>query len=274
MNIIQAIILGIIQGLTEFLPVSSSGHLEIGKAILHVQLEEDLGFTVMVHLATVLSTITVFFQEIKEIFSGVFKFKWNTETKYASKLILSAIPVLIVGLFFEEQVESLFTREQNIGGAVHSHGNLIIVGGALLLTSLLLALTTLIKPGKERKIPFSDAFIMGVAQAFAVIPGLSRSGSTIATGLLLGNKREEVARFSFLMVLIPIIGASLLMIMDWIEVGHTGTAILPLIVGFISAYISGFLACKWMISIVKKGKLIWFAAYCAIVGVISIIAAL
>ncbi|MCF8227137.1 MAG: undecaprenyl-diphosphate phosphatase [Bacteroidales bacterium] len=259
MSIVQAIILGIIQGLTEFLPVSSSGHLELGKALLDVELEENLGFTVMVHLATVLSTITVFLKEIRELVSGFFRFRWNNEMKYVLKILLSAVPVLFAGLFFEEEVESLFS------------GNLMIVGGALLVTATLLAATSFIKAGVSKKIPFSDAFIMGIAQAFAVIPGLSRSGSTIATGLLLKNKREDVARFSFLMVLIPIIGASLLKILDWSESGVAETGVLPLAAGFIAAYISGFLACKWMINIVKKGRLIWFALYCAVVGILSII---
>lgn len=271
MSIIQAIILGIIQGLTEFLPVSSSGHLEIGKALLNVQIEEDLGFTVIVHLATVLSTITVFFTDIKGLASGLFRFKWNDEMRYVLKIILSSIPVLIVGLFFQDEVEALFTRNKDLSGDSVHHFNLILVGAALLFTASLLALTTLIKPGEKKHIPFLDAFVMGIAQAFAVIPGLSRSGSTIAAGLLMKNKREEVARFSFLMVLIPIIGASGLMVLDWIEAGTTGTGVLPLVVGFIASYVSGFFACRWMINIVKKGKLIWFAVYCAVVGVISIL---
>lgn len=259
MNIIEAIILGIIQGLTEFLPVSSSGHLEIGKILLNINVEENLGFTVIVHFATVLSTITVFFKEIRSIGTGVLKFTWNNDTQYVGKILLSAIPVLIVGLLFEDEVEGLFT------------GNLTLVGSALLFTAILLGLTSFVKVEHKKRIPFLDAFIMGIAQALAVIPGLSRSGSTIATGLLLKNNKEDVAKFSFLMVLIPIIGATFLKVLDWIEVGTTDTAILPLIVGFITAYLSGFLACKWMIGLVKKGKLIWFAIYCAIIGIVSII---
>lgn len=258
MSLIESIILGIIQGLTEFLPVSSSGHLEIGKALLNVELEENLGFTVIVHFATVLSTITVFFKEIKILIADVFKFQWNSSTQYFVKILLSMIPVLIVGVFFQDQVEALFT------------GKLILVGAALLLTAILLFLTTLIKTEGRKKIPFGDAFIMGIAQAFAVIPGLSRSGSTIASGLLLKNKRDEVARFSFLMVLIPIIGAALLKLLDWSDSPANNTDILPLIAGFFAAFISGYLACKWMINIVKKGKLIWFAIYCALIGLISI----
>lgn len=265
MSIIEAIILGIIQGLTEFLPVSSSGHLEIGKAILGVNITEDLGFTVMVHFATVLSTITVFFSEIRKLLAGLFKFSWNEETKYISKLLFSAIPVLIVGILFEDQVELIFSR---------SDSTLIYVGIALLVTATLLFLTGLIKPGKQKNLPFSDAFIIGVAQAMAVIPGLSRSGSTIATGLLLKNNREQVAKFSFLMVLIPIIGASLLKLLEWSGTGTSDTGTASLAAGFIAAYVSGFIACKWMINIVKKGKLIWFAIYCALVGTISILISL
>jgi undecaprenyl-diphosphatase len=262
MRIIEAIILGILQGLTEFLPVSSSGHLEIGKAILGVNIEEDLGFTVLVHFATVLSTITVFFSEIRKLLAGLFKFSWNEETKYISKLLFSAIPVLIVGILLEEEVELLFSK---------SDATLVYVGIALLITAALLALTSLVQPGKHKNLPFSDAFIIGIAQALAVIPGLSRSGATIATGLLLKNNREQVARFSFLMVLVPIIGASLLKLLDWSGSGTSDTSALSLAAGFIAAYISGFLACKWMINIVKRGKLIWFAIYCSVVGLISII---
>ncbi|MDA3822940.1 MAG: undecaprenyl-diphosphate phosphatase [Bacteroidales bacterium] len=271
MSLIEAIILGIIQGLTEFLPVSSSGHLEIGKALLNVQLEEDLGFTVIVHLATVLSTITVFYKEIKNLSVGILKFKWNSEMKYGLKIIIAALPVLVVGLFFKDEVESLFTHNKDVMDGSGRQYNLVLVGSALLLTATLLGVTSFIKPGQKKRIPYLDTFIMGIAQAFAVIPGLSRSGSTIAAGLLMKNNREEVAQFSFLMVLIPILGASGLMILDWIEAGTTSTGILQLSAGFITAYVSGFIACKWMINIVKKGKLIWFAIYCAVIGVISIL---
>ena len=262
MSLIEAIILGIIQGLTEFLPVSSSGHLEIGKALLGVEIEESLGFTVLVHMATVLSTITVFYSEIKALLAGIFRFKWNDEMRYGAKLIFSAIPVLVVGLFFESEVEILFNRNGT---------GLVLVGIALLGTSLLLGLTYFIKTHSQRRISFSNAFIMGLAQALAVIPGLSRAGATIATGLLLKNNKEEVARFSFLMVLLPIIGASLLKLLDWSAEGSPETDILPLVAGFFAAYISGFLACKWMIKIVTKGKLIWFAIYCLAIGLIAII---
>ncbi len=255
----EALILGLVQGLTEFLPVSSSGHLEIGKVLLNVEVKESLTFTVLVHFATVLSTITVFHKEIKNLSIGLFQFKWNEETKYVSKILVSMIPVLIVGILFREEVESLFS------------GNLRLVGGALLLTALLLISTQLVKPGKK-KIPFLDAFLMGIAQAIATVPGISRSGATIATGLLLKNERSDVAKFSFLMVLIPIIGAALLDILSMSSSpSETGIATGSLIIGFLAAYLSGYLACTWMINLVKKGKLYWFAIYCAIVGIVSII---
>jgi undecaprenyl-diphosphatase len=259
MTWIQALILGLVQGLTEFLPVSSSGHLEIGKVLLDVEVKENLGFTLLVHFATVLSTITVFFQDIWKLFNGLLLFKWNKETVYVSKLLVSMIPVLIVGFVFREQLESLYS------------GKLVLVGSALMVTALLLISTQLVKPGKKQ-IPFLDAFIMGIAQSLAMIPGISRSGATISAGLLLKNGRSEVARFSFLMVLLPIIGGAFL---DILSISSTGSeaVISPgaLLIGFISAYLSGFLACRWMINLVKKGNLYWFAIYCAVVGFLSII---
>jgi undecaprenyl-diphosphatase len=259
MTWLEALILGLVQGLTEFLPVSSSGHLEIGKVLLNIEVKEDLVFTVMVHFATVLSTITVFFQDIRKLFAGLFRFQWNEETRYISKILISMVPVLIVGILFREEVESLFT------------GNLLLVGGALIVTALLLVSTQLVRPG-TRKIPFLDAFLMGIAQAVATIPGISRSGATISTGLLLKNDRSEVAQFSFLMVLLPIIGAALLDILTMkSSTASAGISASSLIVGFVAAYLSGYLACRWMISLVKRGNLYWFAIYCAAVGIISII---
>ena len=259
MTWLEALILGLVQGLTEFLPVSSSGHLEIGKVLLNIEVKEDLVFTVMVHFATVLSTITVFFQDIRKLFAGLFRFQWNEETRYISKILISMVPVLIVGILFREEVESLFT------------GNLLLVGGALIVTALLLVSTQLVRPG-TRKIPFLDAFLMGIAQAIATIPGISRSGATISTGLLLKNDRSEVAQFSFLMVLLPIIGAALLdMLTMKSSTASAGISASSLIVGFVAAYLSGYLACRWMISLVKRGNLYWFAIYCAAVGIISII---
>jgi undecaprenyl-diphosphatase len=259
MTWIEALILGLIQGLTEFLPVSSSGHLEIGKVLLNVEVKEDITFTVLVHFATVLSTITVFFGEIKGLTKGLFAFKWNSETKYVTRILISMIPVLIVGVLFKDEVESLFS------------GNLHLVGVALLVTAALLISTQLVKAG-NKKIPIPDALLMGIAQAIAVIPGISRSGATISTGLLLKNDRSEVARFSFLMVLIPIIGAALLDILSFSSSGgEPAISASSLIIGFLAAYISGFMACTWMIRLVKKGNLYWFAIYCAVIGVISIV---
>lgn len=255
----EALILGLVQGLTEFLPVSSSGHLEIGKVLLNVEVQESLSFTVLVHFATVLSTITVFYKDILKLFAGLFQFKWNAETKYLSKILLSVVPVLIVGLLFWDEVESFFS------------GNLVLVGSALLVTSLLLISTQLVKPG-NRKIPYLDALLMGFAQVLAIVPGISRSGATISTGLLLKNGRSDVAQFSFLMVLLPIIGAALLDILSMSSSSSdVGISAGSLIIGFLAAYLSGYLACTWMINLVKKGNLYWFAIYCAIVGLISII---
>ncbi|MEA3504305.1 MAG: undecaprenyl-diphosphate phosphatase [Bacteroidota bacterium] len=252
----EALILGIVQGLTEFLPVSSSGHLELGKVILGVEGKESLLFTVVVHGATVLSTIVVFRKDILELIKGFFRFKWNFEMQYIVKIIISMIPVLIVGLFFKEFVEEFFT------------GNILFVGSMLLVTATLLALTHFWKP-KEKDISFYDSLIIGIAQAFAVLPGVSRSGSTIATGLLLGNKKGLIAKFSFLMVLAPIIGANILDLSD-ASSSINSIGIVPLSVGFIAAFLSGLAACTWMINIVKKGSLIYFAIYCAIIGFTAI----
>jgi undecaprenyl-diphosphatase len=259
MDILQALILGIIQGLTEFLPVSSSGHLEIGKVLLGVNVEETLSFSIAVHGATVLSTIVVFRNDIVSIIKGLLRFAWNEETRLVAMIVFSMLPVAIVGVFFKDQVETLFT------------GNLLLVGSMLLVTATLLALSSLITHKKEKPIGFFDALVIGVAQAVAVIPGISRAGATIATGLMLGKNKPEVARFSFLMVLIPILGANLLDIAKGDFSSDAGTSFLPLIVGFIAAFIVGFLACKWMVSLIKRGKLFWFAIYCTVVGLVSII---
>ncbi|MEL7588800.1 MAG: undecaprenyl-diphosphate phosphatase [Prolixibacteraceae bacterium] len=260
MTTFQAFLLGIIQGLTEFLPVSSSGHLELGHIVLDIHGHENLLFAVVVHGATVLSTLVVFKKDIVQLFSGVFAFKWNEETRHALLLLLSVVPVAVVGLFFREEVESLFT------------GNLFFVGLMLLVTAGLLALTRFVRPGKK-KIGWTDALIIGVAQAIAVLPGISRSGSTIATGLLLGKRKEDMARFSFLMVIFPIICANLLDISSGKLSDENTIGFIPLAVGFAAAFLSGLLACKWMINIVKKGKLIYFAIYCLIIGLIAIFAA-
>jgi undecaprenyl-diphosphatase len=258
MTWIEAMILGLVQGLTEFLPVSSSGHLEIGKVLLNVEVQDDLTFTVIVHFATVMSTITVFYADIRDLTRGLFAFRWNAETQYVLRILVSMIPVLVVGIFFREEVESLFS------------GNLRLVGIALLFTAGWLISTHLVKPG-EKKIPFIDAFLIGIAQAVAVVPGISRSGATISAGLLLRNARVEVARFSFLMVLIPIIGATLLDIIAFTpSPEEPSVSVMALIIGFFSAYLSGLLACRWMIRLVKRGNLFWFAIYCALVGIFSI----
>ncbi len=261
MDWIEALILGLVQGLTEFLPVSSSGHLEIGKALLGVNSEDNLRFTVVVHGATVLSTLVVFRKDILSLLQGLFEFKWNESTKYVAKIALSMVPIAIVGLFFKDQVEEIFNTDKI----------LFLVGCMLLVTAALLAFTFYAKQ-KEKEISFRDALIIGVAQTCAVLPGISRSGSTIAAGLLLGNKKAEVAKFSFLMVLVPIIGENILSVFksDVSQAGSIDTSIL--VVGFIGAFISGLLACSWMIKIVKKGKLIYFAIYCLIIGLIAIFA--
>ena len=260
MDWLQALILGIIQGLTEYLPVSSSGHLEIGNAILGVQLEENLTFDVMLHVATVLSTLVVLWSEIDWITRGLFKFQMNAETKYLLNIVVSMIPVGIVGVLFKDQIEELFT------------GNLLLVGCCLMVTAALLIFTFFAKPRQKENISWIDALIIGIAQAVAVLPGVSRSGSTIATGLLLGNKKEKLAQFSFLMVIPPILGQALLSTMKFVkgEEAFGGVDTLPMLIGFVAAFISGCLACKWMISIVKKGKLVYFAIYCVIIGILAI----
>ena len=257
MSWFEALILGLVQGLTEFLPVSSSGHLQIFSTFFGIQGEQNLTFAIAVHAATVCSTIVVLRKEIWDLLRGLFRFAWNPETEYIAKIVISMIPVGIVGVFFKEQVEALFGS------------GLTVVGISLVVTACLLAFAYYAKPRIKTTISFPDAFIIGLAQACAVLPGLSRSGSTIATGILLGNNKEKVAKFSFLMVLMPILGEALLDILkgDFSSPG-SGIPLLPLIVGFLSAFISGYLACSWMLNLVKKGKLIWFAVYCLVVGLV------
>lgn len=260
MNWWQSIVLGLIQGLTEFLPVSSSGHLTIGREILGVEASDDLVFEVVVHAATVLATIIVFRKQIWKLLCGLFKFKYNDETDYILKICVSMIPVFIVGMFFKDYVEGLFS-------------SLLVVGVALVVTALLLFFSDRASAlHKERKengarngISYGQALTVGLGQAFAVVPGLSRSGTTISTGLLCGMKREDVAQFSFLMVLVPILGEAFLDIVGG-DMAASSIAALPLILGFLSAFVSGLFACKVMIALVKKAKLKWFALYCAIVG--------
>lgn len=260
MDWLQALVLGIVQGLTEYLPVSSSGHLAIGSYLFGIEGEENLAFTVLVHVATVMSTFVVLWKEIDWILKGLFKFKMNDETKYFLNIVISMIPIGIVGVFFKDKVEEIFGS------------GLLIVGCCLLLTALLLTFSYYAKPRQREHISLKDAFIIGLAQACAVLPGLSRSGSTIATGLLLGNKKEKLAQFSFLMVIPPILGEALLDVLKAAkgEEAFGDISVLPLVVGFIAAFVSGCLACKWMINIVKKGKLIYFGIYCAIAGAVTI----
>ena len=244
--------------------MSSSGHLAIGSYLFGLQDSDNLMFTVLVHVATVLSTFVILWSEIDWILKGLFKFEMNDETKYFINILISMIPVGIVGVFFKDYVEEVFGT------------GLLIVGIMLLVTAALLTFSYYAKPRIKQNISWKDALIIGVAQACAVMPGLSRSGSTIATGLLLGNKKESLAQFSFLMVIPPILGEALLDVMKMMKgedvFGSIST--LPLVVGFLAAFISGCIACKWMISIVKRGKLIYFGIYCAIVGVVTIICSL
>ena len=258
MDWIQALILGVVQGLTEYPPVSSSGHLTILSTFFGIDGADNLEFTVAVHVATVLSTLVILWKEIDWILMGLFKFKMNDETKYALNILVSMIPVGIVGVFFKDKVEEAF-------GA-----GLLIVGVMLIVTSVLLIFSYYAKPRQKEHISLWDAFVIGVAQACAVLPGLSRSGSTIATGLMLGDKKEKLAQFSFLMVIPPIIGEALLDILKAVkgeEALGGSIDIFPLAVGFLAAFLSGCFACKLMINMVKKGKLVYFGIYCAIVGV-------
>ena len=269
MSWLQALLLGLLQGLTEYLPVSSSGHLAIGQALFGLDDgSSNLTFTVLLHVATVLSTLVILWQEIVWIFKDLFtRQSWrsyqglNEGTKYAINILISMIPVMIVGLFFKDQVEEIFGS------------GLLVVGCCLLVTALLLIFSYYAKPRQKDHLSKRDAFIIGVAQACAVLPGLSRSGSTIATGLLLGNKKERLAQFSFLMVIPPILGEALLDVLKAVkgEAVLGGIELLPLCVGFVAAFLSGCFACKWMINIVKRGKLVYFGVYCIIVALITIV---
>ncbi|MDX1753679.1 MAG: undecaprenyl-diphosphate phosphatase [Salinimicrobium sediminis] len=258
MEVIDAVFLGIIQGLTEFLPVSSSGHLEIGKALLGDNSipEESLMVTVVLHFATALSTIVVFRKDVAEIFRGLFSFKWNEETQFSVKIILSMIPAVIIGLMFEEELEALFG------------GDLTFVGFMLLITSLLLWLADKAK-NTGKPVSYKDSFVIGVAQAIAILPGISRSGATISTSVLLGNDKGKAARFSFLMV-VPLIFGKIAKDLLSGEITNSTIEPMPLIAGFIAAFVAGFAACTWMITLVKKSKLSYFAIYCFIVGGIAI----
>lgn len=261
----QAFILGVVQGLTEFLPVSSSGHLEIGQALLGTSGEENLIFSVVLHVATVLSTLVILGKEVWRLLQGVFTTpQWNEEKQYAGLILLSCVPVFIVGVFFKDDVEAFF-------------GNgLLLVGVCLLVTACLLWLSEWLQKYMQRpthEVGWKDALIIGCAQAVAVLPGLSRSGSTIATGLLCGVKKEAVAQFSFLMVLIPVLGDALLEVLDVVkgEVVVEGIGIGALIAGFVAAFVTGCLACKFMIEIVRRQRLVYFAIYCLLLGSFAIV---
>lgn len=262
MSYIEALILGLIQGLTEFLPVSSSGHLELMKAILGNESlpKESLTFTVVLHFATALSTVVVFRKEVAEIFKGLFQFKWNEEAKFSFKIIASMIPAALVGLFFEDELEALFG------------GQILLVGLMLLVTALLLLLADKAK-NTNKNISFGNAFIVGVSQAIAMLPGISRSGATISTAVLLGIDRTRAAKFSFLMV-VPLIFGKVAKDVLGGEISFEGSQMGVLSVGFFAAFISGLFACTWMISLVKRSKLSYFAIYCAIIGTIAIAYAL
>ena len=258
MDILEAIVLGIIQGLTEFLPVSSSGHLELAKAILGDSsvAEESLTFTVVLHFATALSTLVVFKKEVIEIFKGLFQFRWNTEFKFSLKIIISMLPAVIVGLLFEKELESFFG------------GRILLVGSMLLLTAVLLLLADKAKNTKK-EVSFLNAVLIGFSQAIAMLPGVSRSGATISTSVLLGIDRTRAAKFSFLMV-VPLIFGKIGKDLLNGDLNLQSSEILPILAGFIAAFLAGLLACKWMISIVKNSKLSYFSIYCAIIGSIAI----
>ncbi|MFC7357843.1 undecaprenyl-diphosphate phosphatase [Jejudonia soesokkakensis] len=254
----EAIVLGIIQGFTEFLPVSSSGHLELGKAILGDTSvpEESLLFTVVLHFATALSTIVVFRKDILEIITHLFKFQWNEETKFIVKISISMLPAVVVGLLFEEQLEAFFG------------GNIAFVGAMLIVTAVLLWFADKAK-NTEKPVSYSNAFVIGIAQAIAMLPGISRSGATISTSVLLGNDKGKAARFSFLMV-IPLIFGKIAKDLVGGELTTESTNFISLGLGFAAAFICGLIACTWMITLVKKSKLSYFAVYCVIVGLTAI----
>lgn len=258
MNTLDAIILGIIQGLTEFLPVSSSGHLELAKAILgdHAVPQESLLYTVVLHFATAMSTLVVFRKDVWEILRGLFSFKWNEDTRFAVKIVISMIPAVIVGLLFEDQLEAFFD------------GDIRFVGFMLLVTAALLFLADKAKD-TDKKVSFSNAFVIGVAQAIAMLPGISRSGATISTSVLLGVDKSKAARFSFLMV-VPLIFGKIAKDLVGGELtlqGHNGTT---MAIGFLAAFVSGLFACTWMIQLVRRSKLTYFAIYCVVIGLLAI----
>lgn len=259
MDIFESIVLGIIQGLTEFLPVSSSGHLELAKAILGDTSipEESLAFTVVLHFATALSTLVIFRTEVIQIFKGLFQFKWNEESQFSLKIALSMIPAVFVGLFFEEELTSFFG------------GNILLVGIMLFVTAILLLLADKAK-NTNKKVSFTNSVIVGISQAIAMLPGISRSGATISTSVLLGIDRTRAAKFSFLMV-VPLIFGKVAKDIAGGDISFQSSEIIPMAAGFVAAFIAGLLACKWMIALVKKSKLIYFSIYCAIIGLVAVV---
>ena len=261
MSLLEAIIIGIIQGLTEFLPVSSSGHIELSKAIFSIELEEGLLFTVLLHAATALSTVVVFRSEIMGLLRGLTSFKWNEETKYCWMILLSMIPAALVGLFLEDQIDELFNE------------NVLMVGLMLLVTGVILLVSDKADRSNAGTINNSRAAIMGLVQAIAILPGISRSGSTIATGVLLGMDRSKAARFSFIMVLPLIAGAAFKKLIEYISLPASSAATMPITsmtAGFVAAFIAGLFAIRWMIKLVEKSQLKWFAYYCFVVGAVSV----
>jgi len=258
MSWIEALILGIVQGLTEFLPVSSSGHIELGKAIFGADAADDLMFSVIVHTATMLSTIVVFRKDIWHLMVQAMRFEWNAETRFLTLIAVSMIPTSVVGLLFESQIAQLF------------EGHAMFVGFMLLITATLLFSTRFAKP-MNKEVGFLTAFIIGLAQTVAILPGISRSGATISTALLFGIDRTAATRFSFLMVLPPIAGATLIKIKDLLEnPASYSQELLPLGVGFVAAFISGAVACSWMITLVRKGNIVWFSIWCLLIGLTAI----
>ena len=263
MTVLDGIILGILQGLTEFLPISSSGHIELGSALLNVQTKSNFLFSLVVHAATALSTMVVFRKDLGTIIVDLLKFENNQATRYVLLLMLSAVPVGVIGLLYDQEIESFFS------------GEIRLVGFMLLVTGLLLSMTYY-SPPRDGTVSWGRALLIGMAQAIAILPGISRSGATISTALLLGVEKERAARFSFLMVLIPILGGSILKLIEYVEspASYESVSAGVLIAGFLAAFISGLLACRWMLAIVKKGKLVYFAFYCFAVGILAVILSL
>ena len=260
MSWLEALILGLLQGLTEFLPVSSSGHLELGGVLFGLEDPHDFfTFNIIVHGATFLSVVVVFWRDIVSLVTNFFRFKWNPEMKFVLLLLASAVPTAIVGLLFEEKIESIF------------EGRVVFIGFMLLITATLLFLTRFV-PKNNKDVTLKSALIIGVAQTLAILPGISRSGATISTALFFGIERSKAIRFSFLMVLIPIFGANFLKILSASEQATNASMnVAPMIIGAIAAFTAGVVACKWMLTIVRRGKIEYFSIYCLIIGITAII---